>query len=63
MSFLGPVGAPAFSDRPRADQGAAIDAAVTAAAPDADAALWFSHADDPTHLPQPHPDTGQEMAP
>lgn len=63
VSFLGPVGAPAFSDRPRADQGAAIDAAVTAAAPDADAALWFSHADDPTHLPQPHPDTGQEMAP
>ncbi|WP_280202749.1 MULTISPECIES: hypothetical protein [Nocardia] len=63
VSFSGPVGAPAFSDPPRADQGAAIEAAVTAAAPDADAALWFSHADDPTHLPQPHPDTGQEMAP
>ncbi|WP_280453484.1 hypothetical protein [Nocardia cyriacigeorgica] len=59
----GSVEIPAFSDAQRADQGTAIDAAVTAAAPDTEPALWFSHADDPTHLPQPHPDAGQEMAP
>ncbi|VFA96282.1 hypothetical protein [Nocardia cyriacigeorgica] len=62
-SSSGPAGVPPFSDAPSAHRGTAIDAAVTAAAPDAEAALWFSHADDPTHLPKPHPDAGQEMAP
>ncbi|WP_280202458.1 hypothetical protein [Nocardia cyriacigeorgica] len=62
-SYPGPVSVPAFSSAPRVDQGTAIDAAVTAAAPDSEAALWFSHADDPAHLPQPHPEAGQEMAP
>ncbi|WP_280215820.1 hypothetical protein [Nocardia cyriacigeorgica] len=62
-SSPGAVEVPAFSDAQRAAEGTAIDAAVTAAAPDAESALWFSHADDPTHLPQPHRDAGQEMAP